>query len=345
MLKKMAKAAVLLGALSGAATAATYWYCPGIWVQIDRKVTEFAGWTEEARRADPAGFVDHATRGLREDLDVMRRTSRELVAEIAQVSKNVREQEALRDQANGLANEYRELYQTACTNGNAPIVIRNAAYTTEDVKVQVRMILAEAAGYEEALDALKTVQEQAESELEKLTVRINSTETKLVALAAQREILLARALSDEGEQLLAQIADLMDGNKQVIVQNPVRNVRELLAVSMDASRPEDSNGMSDVEAFLAASPNEGQVEQQDVSAGESVAELDGSQEATAVTPSVDQQPTDNSQDEETATAEQEKVEKPTRKVKKSRPKRKAGAVAAKKQQADDTPPKLIFQQF
>jgi hypothetical protein len=79
-------------------------------------------------------------------------------------------------------------------------------------------------------------------------------------------------LSDEGEQLLAHVADLMDGNKEVIVQNPVRNVRELLAVSMEASKREDSNGMPDVEAFLAASPNEGQVEQQAVSAEESVAE-------------------------------------------------------------------------
>jgi len=323
MLKTMAKAAVLLGALGGAATAATYWYCPGLWVQIDRKVTELAGWTEEARRGDPAGFVDHATRRLREDLETMERTRRELAAEIAQVSKKAREQEALRDQANQLANEYREAYQAACTNGSFPIVVRSAAYTGEDVKVQVRMILAEAAGYEEALDALKKVQEQAESKLEELTVRINSTETKLVALAAQREILLARTLSDEGEQLLAQVADLMDGNEQVIVQNPVRNVRELLAVSMDASAREESNGMTDVEAFLAASPDEPQQQQQEASSGESVAEAPA-------------QPTSN----------QDESEKPDRKVKKPHPKRKARTVAAKKQQQeDDNPPKLIFQQF
>jgi hypothetical protein len=85
-----------------------------------------------------------------------------------------------------------------------------------------------------------------------LAVRINRTETQRAALATKRELLRARQLTTAGEQLLAQVDELMTGNRQAIDANPVGTVRELLA--RGSSKPSGRATDSKVESFLTAKP-------------------------------------------------------------------------------------------
>jgi hypothetical protein len=74
----------------------------------------------------------------------------------------------------------------------------------------------------------------------------------LAALATKRELLRARQLTAAGEELLAQVDELMTGNRQTIDANPVATVRELLARA--PSKPSGRAGDREVEEFLTAKP-------------------------------------------------------------------------------------------
>ena len=248
MIRRMFLGFLVVVVLAGAAGVAN----PALRTQVYRQWYAVRGWTEEARRKDPVGFALYAERRLKDDLKVMKETRRELAAEVGQLSQEKREQQALSDQARQLAEDFRAKYQSASTDGGFPIEVRNAAYTEPEAKAQVSMLLAEAEGYEQALGELTAVREDAESKLEELVVGINATETQLAALSTKRELLRARQLTSEGEQLLAQVDELMTGNTQLIEGNPVRPLRELLDAPV--AKPQNTASQQRVEQFLAAKP-------------------------------------------------------------------------------------------
>lgn len=228
---------------------------PALRARAQQEWAQWGGWTEAARRADPVGFCRYAERQLRHDLEVMETSRRELSAEIGRLAAKARQQQAMADQAQRLAEQFRQEYQQAAPRGGFPVEVHGAAYTEPQLKSQVSMLLAEATGYRQSLGRLEAVRNEAEIQVEDITVRINATETQLTALAAKRELIRARQLSLEGEQLLAQVDQVLDGNTRMIEGNPVRTVRQLLAGS---GKPSAARATQiDVEAFLAARPHGG----------------------------------------------------------------------------------------
>jgi hypothetical protein len=219
----------ILGLVLALGTAATWAFSPAVRTHVTALHDSYFGWTEAARQADPAGFTAHVEAKLKQDLVAMNRTRRDLAAEVGQLSKISREQSALAEQARRLAEEFRDEYQHAVGNGGFPIEVRGAAYTEGQVRSQVSLLLAESEGYEAALADLESVRVSSEEKLEELAVRINRTEAHLAALATKRELLRAREMTVAGQELLAQVDELMTGNRRVIDDNPVAPAREVLA--------------------------------------------------------------------------------------------------------------------
>ena len=216
---------------------------------MDRKLSQVAGWTEEARKNDPEGFVNHLEEKLRGDRDVMEKGRRELAAESGRLADVLHQQEALGADAQRLAEEFRDKYQEAAAQDRFPIEVRGAAYTEAQAKAQVSLLLAQAQGFDENLAKLRKAKADAESQIQTYVVKLEATEAQLAMLPAKRELLRARRLSSEGEQLLAQLDDLFGDNAQAIQGNPVRSVQELLAASPNAGqKPANEEA---VVAFLA----------------------------------------------------------------------------------------------
>jgi len=238
--------------LLGVSGAAAWAFSPGLRTQMTALWDSHTGWTEAARAVDPAGFASHAETKLQQDLAKMERTRRELAAEVGRLAKTAREQSALAEQARRLAEQFRDAYQQAQADDRFPVEVRGAAYTDGQVRSQVSLLLAEAEGYEASLADLESVRTTAEAKIEELAVRINRTEAQLVALATKRELLRARQLTAAGEELLAQVDELMTGNRQAIDANPVATVRELLART--PAKPEGRATDRKVEEFLTAKP-------------------------------------------------------------------------------------------
>lgn len=257
----------------GIGGAAAWAFSPGLRTQITAFWDSQAGWTEAARRADPAGFATHAEAKMKHDLATMEQTRRELAAEVGRLSKTAREQSALAEQARTLSEQFRVEYQRANDDGSFPIEIRGAAYTEAQARSQVSLLLAEAEGYAASLADIETVRAAAEEKIEELAVRVNRTETQLAALAAKRELLRARQLTTAGEELLAQVDELMTENRQAIVENPVGTVRELLTRS--PSKPVGRAADRRVEEFLTAKP-EPKADAADTQANDTVDAADAS---------------------------------------------------------------------
>lgn len=251
--------------LSGLAAIAVV-ASPSLRAQAYLQWTRWTGWTEDARRADPVGFAQHAEQKLRQDMEVMEKTRRELAAEVGQLSRKIREQQAMSEQAMVLAREFRNEYQEVSSGGRFPVEVRGAAYTEAQVRSQVSMLLAEADGYEQSLEQLRDVKQEAESRMESLAVRINTSQAQRVGLSAKIELLRARQLTVEGERLLAQVDELMDGNTQLIEGNPVRTVRELM--DTPAGKPEKPASTARVRDFLAEKPRPAPAPAADVDASQ-----------------------------------------------------------------------------
>jgi hypothetical protein len=213
---------------------------PGFRTTVNQHMNDWIGWTEAARQADPVGFTNHVEGSLKRDLATMHNTRDALNKETATLATEIHNQEALAEHAERLATEFRDAYQQAHASDSFPVTVRNAAYTAEQVESQVSLLLAEAAGYRAAIDKLTKIRQQAEQKLEEVTVRIANTDTQLAALPAERELLRARVLSDAGQELVASVDALLEGNRQVIQGNPVRSVAELIATPAAEVKPRSS---------------------------------------------------------------------------------------------------------
>ncbi|MGE0755709.1 MAG: hypothetical protein AB7O38_01750 [Pirellulaceae bacterium] len=209
----------------------TYKSMPALRARVVSEGQSWFGWTEAARQADPDGFTRHVERRLKEDLTKLEGSRRELAAEVGTLSRKIQEQQAMAEHAERLTEEFRGVYQTALENGRFPVAVREAAYTEGQVVSQVSLLLAQTEGFRETLDKLAVLRQKAESRLEELSVRIERTGSQLAMIATQRELLRVRVLTEEGERLVAQVDELLDGNVAVEQDNPVRNVEELLAAS------------------------------------------------------------------------------------------------------------------
>lgn len=220
----LAVAVISLAALTGA-----YRLSPAVRTAMATQGREWLGWTDEARRGDPVGFTSHVERKLQSEVAMLRTCRFELVGNTDQLSGKIREQEAFRDQARKLADEFRSAFQTARQGGSFPFVVRNAAYTEEQSVTQVSLLLAQAEGFDKSVKRLQQIQDQSNKRLQEIVVRQNATEAQLAAIGAQRELLRARELTTVGEALIAQVDELFDINQRVLTENPVRTIAELLS--------------------------------------------------------------------------------------------------------------------
>ncbi|MCB9915331.1 MAG: hypothetical protein H6828_09300 [Planctomycetes bacterium] len=213
---------------------------PGLRTQVSTKLDEVGGWTEEARRADPVGFLTFAEEKLQRDLETFR-TSREALAE----TKTSAEAEGQRNAgllrvADELAAEFRAAFQAAEASGAWPTSLRGASYTREQLVEQVDSVLRERVTYARVTDIYAEVVASADEQRKKLRDRIQSTEAALVELKAKKELVRVDALTAETDALLGQVEALLTGNQSALgALDEPRSVEELLKASSGAPAPDE----------------------------------------------------------------------------------------------------------
>jgi phage shock protein A len=207
---------------------------PGLRTKVGGKVDEYGGWTEEARREDPVGFLTYAEEKLARDIEAFRRSRETLAATRTNAEAEQASNEGLMAAADELAELFHAAFQTAETAASWPIEVQGASYTRAQLVDQVESILSERATYAKVVGIYGDVIVSADEQRKELRDRIQSSEATLVELRAQRELVRVDKLTAEADELLAQVDALINGNRETLVAlDEPRSVEALLAASSE----------------------------------------------------------------------------------------------------------------
>jgi phage shock protein A len=221
---------------------------PGLRTKVSDKVDEYGGWTEEARRDDPVGFLTYAEEKLAGDVEAFRQSRETLAAARADAETEKAKNEALLAAADDLAEKFRAAFRAGESAGEWPAEVQGGSYTREELIEQVESILGERATYAKVADIYADVIVSADEQRKELRDRIQSSQATLVELRAQRELVRVDKLTAEADELLAQVDALISGNQETLVAlDEPRSVAELLAASEGDEEPKSSSALDFLE--------------------------------------------------------------------------------------------------
>jgi hypothetical protein len=209
---------------------------------------KYGGWTEEARRADPIGFIEYAEGKLAEDLEALNQSRRSLADAEQTIELELADTRVLQQAADELAAQCRQAYQEAEASAAYPVEVAGKSYTRADLLEQVELILLQKRNYQQIVEGFEQAAADVAVRQPQLVAQINSIRAALKTLPSKKEIARINQLTGQTEELLGQVNDLIDQNAALLGQSPVRTVEELIQ-TRDASRQGEA-GQVDVRAFL-----------------------------------------------------------------------------------------------
>lgn len=204
---------------------------PGLRHRATTALDEFGGWTEDARRADPVGFIEFAEKRLGEDLAAFQKAQTDLAqAKVAAEEELARSQDRFAA-ANLFAEEFRTAFQGAEAAGSFPVTVRGSQYTRADLVDQVSLLLLERDNYAEIIDGFERVLGNVEVKTRELVTRIQTTRATLTKLKPQKEIARIDKLTGDADKLLADVDELLGENANALgdLRTPVRTVEDLMS--------------------------------------------------------------------------------------------------------------------
>ncbi|MEM9382888.1 MAG: hypothetical protein AAGB93_23255 [Planctomycetota bacterium] len=200
---------------------------PGLRTSISKAANEYGGWTEEARRNDPVGFIQHAQKELAGDIEQFEEARASL--DVNKRNAETQLDKFRNDEANAteLANKFKSLFQTAEASGTWPVDYLGESYDRQALIDQVDDLLAEKANATKLQAQYLEVITKVDLTRDALRDRISESNFKLKELEAQEAIVKVDKLTTDSEELLAQVNELVEGNTKVAA-DPVRSIDELL---------------------------------------------------------------------------------------------------------------------
>lgn len=229
--------------------AVVWRFFPGIRHRATDAYERYGGWTPEARRADPVGFLEYAEQKLQADLDALKQSRQNLADAARRLQAGRQRNQNLLASAGKLADSFRSAYQAAESGGSWPVSVAGATYTQEQLTSQVRLILGQRANYGKVIEEIDKASEAVETKSEHLVAQINETKATLAILPAKKEIARVNKLTEDIEELLGEVDALLGENDQALAESPIRTVEELTQAKPGTATPSTSVE-ADVKAFL-----------------------------------------------------------------------------------------------
>ena len=205
------------------------------------------GWTEEARRDDPVGFLEHAEQVLADDLSRMTDTRRNLDLAQTGMAAELAKQQGLHAASVELATRFRTAYREAGAADAFPVKVAGTPYSEQDLVEQVRLVLLQQTNYSEIITELERAAVAATEHRQELLGQTSATKAALASLPARLEIARAKQLTEKTSALIREVNSLLDRNETVLSDSPVRTVEELIG---PGSGPGSDRGAVDVREFL-----------------------------------------------------------------------------------------------
>ncbi len=216
-------------------------------------VTSYVGYPwvlGQVKDRHPVAYVRYVESRLAQDLETMNKARFRLGTEVERLSAQNSKLSAKVQRARSLANDFRVAYQELEQSGQDAAVVHDCAYTKAQMFSQVSLLLAEAEGYRQSQEELAATLARGEQQMEQYAVQIGKTESQLAILATKRELIRLQDLTVEGQELLAEVDQLMIENAQAVACSPVRPSWEI------EDDTHDEASKRKVEEYLAAEPEQ-----------------------------------------------------------------------------------------
>jgi len=226
-------------------------FLPGCRQKAIDAYRKHGGWTEEARRADPVGFIEYAEQKLSADLDKLTDSRRSLGEAGQKIADELKKTAGLQASAGRLAETFRTAYRAAVAKSAWPVEVSGATYAKQELVEQVRLILTQKTNYAQIVGELERAAVAVKNKAQQLVTQINTTKATLAVLPAKKEIARVNKLTRDIEDLLGQINALLGDNDKALSDSPIRTVEELVdAKGRVAAAAEGSD--DEAKAFLEA---------------------------------------------------------------------------------------------
>ena len=223
-------------------------FLPGCRQKAINIYQKHGGWTAEARRSDPVGFLEYAEDKLTKDLEALTESRQALGRAKEAIALEKAKTEGLFASAQSLAQAFRTAYKQAEAQNAWPVTVSDAKYSREQLLGQVKLILAQKKNYENTLGEFDRATAAIKEKSQNLVSQINSTKATLALLPAKKELARVSKLTEDVDDLLGQINGVMGQNEKVLSTSPIRTVEELTLGQQKSTSGSESD--SEVKAFL-----------------------------------------------------------------------------------------------
>jgi hypothetical protein len=225
---------VLVGAGLVIVVVVLLWhFLPGGRQRVRDAYRQHGGWTEEARKDDPVGFIEHAEKKLGEHLAGLKETRRRLAEAEGTIGTKLEEQRGLLEASEQLAGSFRDAYRRAEADQSYPVTVAGKEYTRDTLIEQVRLILLQRKNYAEIIEDFEQTAVVVKEKQQQLVTHISDTEAALATLPAKKEIARIGELTGSSEELLAQVNELIGRNESILGESPVRTVEDLIRAQQE----------------------------------------------------------------------------------------------------------------
>lgn len=221
---------LLLAAVTG---VFVYEFNPGVKAQVDQAVNKHVGWTPEARKADPKGFIEHAIERLEKDRIAFQAQQNEYSRIRQEAVTGMATAEAKVAKAEEVSLGAKAAFQGAESSGSWPVSFSNKSYSREELVGQVQTVLYEKGGHATAIEIYTQTISDIDGQRLAVTSRITQIGIEITKLKAEAQRAEMIKLNADAEAMLAQVNELLEGNNKDLVQyeeSPIRSLDDLESV-------------------------------------------------------------------------------------------------------------------
>lgn len=230
------KSLLILIVIAGVTGTFVYNYAPGIWVKGKTVVRDEIGWTLEARRGDPVGYLRYSKEKLQKDLERIQTIIRDTEIQVRQVEAKHNEVKEDQGRYQELLIRAKNLYKEAeqDTESGYPVTFKNREYRQDEFKTQLEIIFNKDAVAKKQIYELSQSVELTRQALTKLHEKYARAQGALENIETTIIIAQANTSAAEVQRTLNQIAevqhdiDIYFGDMES-GPIPIRSVDDILA--------------------------------------------------------------------------------------------------------------------
>lgn len=216
-----------------------YGFAPGLWEKAESFYRKNLGWTEEAIRNNPVGYLKYAREKLQNDLSKLQNIIKDLEVQSIRMQRYADKLAEDQGKYEELLNRVKNLYNTAEANpqNGYPVKFAGASYAKDEFLTQIKILLNKNKNAKQQLVNLQNASERMRNALTEMHSKYARAKGALESIDTTIVIAKANEISAEVKTSMDQIAavqqgiDVYLGNYESSV--PIRSAEDVMKASSE----------------------------------------------------------------------------------------------------------------